>query len=285
MKRIITTLLLTLALCGCSVSRPTEAAPVPEDIGELKLHFIDVNHGDSTLVECNGEFMLVDAGEVYAGGKVLMYLVEQGVETLDIVVSTHPHSDHMSGFATVLPELEIGDVYRSYRSTDDKHYYDFTACLEEKNITAIIPKVGDSFSLGSATVTVIGPVRQYPDNTNNDSLVLMVQFGDTRFLLAADMEKEAESDLIASGTDLTADVLRIGHHGSETSTSIALLEAVNPSYAVISVGRKNAHNLPDAAPLALLSGMNIPVYRTDTMGNIVAISDGETITFSWEFVS
>ena len=283
MKRLLFFFLTVLILCGCSAKAPEQPSPTPPDIGQLKVHFIDVNHGDSTLVECNGEYMLVDAGEVYAGGTVLLYLAQLGVKKLDVVVSTHPHTDHMSGFATVLPELEVGDVYRSYRAPKDEQYTNFIACLEEKHITSMIPKTGDSFTLGGATVTVIGPVRQYADNTNNDSLVLLIRFGATSFLLAADMEKEAEADLIARGTDLHADVLRIGHHGSETSTSKAFLEAVDPSYAVISVGRKNAHNLPDAAPLALLRGLEIPVYRTDRMGTVVATSDGQNITFSWEF--
>lgn len=277
MKKIIAILLLTaLLLCGCGAPAATEGPTEP--LGELRVHFIDVQQGDSTLVECDGAYMLIDAGESYAGPIVTTYLQNLGVEKLDIVVSTHPHTDHMTGFATVLPEFTLGTVYQSYRPSEESFYTNFVSILKEKNITPIVPNVGDSFQLGKATVTVVGPVAQYR-SANNDSLVLMIEFGNTRFLLAADMEQMAENDLIASGADLKADVLRVGHHGSNSSTSYALLDAVQPKYGIISVGRKNAHNLPDEGVLFRLNNRNVAVYRTDTMGTIVATSDGNSITF------
>ena len=153
--------------------------------------------------------------------------------------------------------------------------------LGEQNVTPQILRTGDSFALSTATVTVVGPVEEY-SNLNNDSLVLMIEFGANRFLFAADMELMAETDLIASGTNLKADVLKVGHHGSNTSTSAGLLDAVQPKYAVISVGSQNAHNLPDEPPIMRMNDRGITVYRTDTMGTIVATSDGTNITFTQE---
>ncbi len=280
MKKLIALFLLTaLMLCSCGTPAPTEAPTEP--LGELKVHFIDVNHGDSMLVECNGEFMLVDAGESYAGPTVISYLQNLGVEKLDVVVSTHPHSDHMTGFTTVLQEFTLRKVYRSYRTSEEPFYINFISVLKEKSITPVVANLGDSFTLGKATVTVIGPVTQY-SNVNNDSLVLMIEFGANRFLLTGDMEQMAENDLLAAKADLKADVLKLGHHGSNSSTSAAFLDAVQPKYGVISVGRKNAHNLPDAGPLFRMEERNIAVYRTDTMGTIVATSDGTNITFTQE---
>lgn len=278
MKKIITLLLLAaLLLCGCGAPAATEAPTEP--LGELKVHFIDVGHGDSMVVECNGEFMLIDAGESYAGPTVISYLQNLGVEKLDIVVSTHPHTDHMTGFTTVLQEFALGKVYRSYRTSDEPFYINFMSILKEQNVTPAVLRAGTSFTLGKATVTVVGPVQQY-SNVNNDSLVLMIEFGSTRFLLTGDMEQMAENDLLASGTDLKADVLKVGHHGSNTSTSAAFLDAVQPKYGVISVGSKNAHNLPDAGPISRMEERNIAIYRTDTMGTVVATSDGAAITFT-----
>ncbi len=280
MKRIIAIFLLAaLLLCGCGAPAATEAPTEP--LGELKVHFIDVGHGDSMLVECNGEFMLIDAGESYAGPTVISYLQNLGVEKLDIVVSTHPHTDHMTGFTTVLQEFTLGKVYRSHRTSEEPFYLNFISILKEQNITPAVLRAGTSFTLGKATVTVVGPVQQY-SNVNNDSLVLMIEFGSNRFLLTGDMEQMAENDLIASGVDLKADVLKLGHHGSNTSTSAAFLDAVQPKYGIISVGSKNAHNLPDEGPLFRMEERSITVYRTDTMGTIVATSDGTNITFTQE---
>lgn len=280
MKKVIALLLLAaLLLCGCGEPAATEAPTEP--LGELKVHFIDVNHGDGMLVECNGEFMLIDAGESYAGPTVTTYLKNLGVDKLDIVVSTHPHSDHMSGFATVLQEFPLGTVYRNNRTSNEPCYINFVSILKEQNITAKVLKAGDSFTLGKASVKVVGPLQEY-SNVNNTSLVLMIEFGENRFLLTGDMEQMAENDLIASGADLKADVLKTGHHGSNSSTCAAFLDAVQPKYGVISVGRKNAHDLPDAGPLFRMEEKNVTVYRTDTMGTIVATSDGKNITFTQE---
>ena len=277
MRRLFCIFLMLLLLCGCGAN-PAETQAPTEPIGEMKVHFIDVGQGDCTLVECNGQYMLIDAGESTAGDKIVKYLKDLGVEKLDIVVSTHPHTDHMNGYKIVLPEFDIGTVYTSYLTSKEPFYINFKNVLQEKRITPIVASAGTSFTLGNANISVIGPVTNC-GTANDDSLVLMIQFGNSRFLLAADMETMSENNLVSSGTDITADVLRVGHHGSGTSSSTAFLNAVKPSYAVVSTGEKKP---PADAVLLRLQQQNAAVFRTDTMGTIVATTDGVTITIAKE---
>lgn len=276
MRKLFCLLLLLCLLCGCSA--PAAPSAPTEPLGELKVHYIDVGAGDCTLVACNGKYMLIDAGESTAGNKIVSYLKALGVEKLDVVVSTHPHTDHMNGFKIVLPEFELETVYTCYLTSREPFYINFMDTLRDQAIIPETASAGDRFSLGGASVTVVGPVATY-GSANNDSLVLMIEFGSTRFLFAADMESTAEADLIASGKDLTADVLRVGHHGRDTSTTGAFLDAVKPGHAVISAGSSAP---PDSATLQRLEQQNIAIFRTDTMGTIVATSDGTNITFTKE---
>ncbi len=156
--------------------------------------------------------------------------------------------------------------------------------VDQQGLTVTIPAPGDSFSLGSAAVTVLGPTESYAD-TNNTSIVLLVQFGETRFLFTGDMEKSAETDMLdywGDSFDWNVDVLKVGHHGSDTSTSYRLLYNLDPEYAVISVGTGNSYGHPCQETLDLLSDAGIPVFRTDELGTVTAVSDGAAITITWE---
>lgn len=245
----------------------------------LSVHFLDVNHADSILLACDGEYALVDGGYPESGDKIVQYLAKQGVEDLELVVGTHPHGDHLGGLPQVLNTYPTETIWTSQLPYSNDYVRDFTNAADDKLEQ---PRPGDRFQLGGATIEVIGPLNITYADANDLSLVLRVTYGDTRFLLTGDMEEFAERELVEAGVDLKADVLKVGHHGSSSSTSYRFLRAVAPTYGVISLAAANEYGHPHRDPLSRLMDADVTIYRTDTMYDIVAFSDGETVTFSWE---
>lgn len=280
MRRITAILLLIcLLLCGCGAKQPG-ANVVPPVQEQLWVHFIDVGQADSILLECDGKFALVDGGSAGDGDAVAAYLAMQGVEKLDLVVATHPHGDHIGGLSYVIDSYPVDHVWSSSIPNSTNAVRNFLKSVSRRGLEAETPEVGQVFTLGTSTITVLGPVKEY-DDLNNYSIVLMVQHGDNRFLLTGDMERIAENDLVESGADLKADVLKVGHHGSESSTGYRFLREVMPTYAVISCGKDNSYGHPDEDPLSRLRDAEVTVLRTDEHSTIVARSDGEDIYFMW----
>ena len=281
MKKRLLLLLLALALlCGCAgPAAPAATADLSGDT--LTVHFVDVGQADCALLECGGEYLLIDGGNVADSQLVVSYLQEQGVEQLKAMVCSHAHEDHVGGLAGVLAVYPTEAVYAPTRTYSSRCFDDFLHYVDQQDLTVQIPSPGDTLELGTATATVLGPVADYPE-TNNTSLVLRVDFGTTRFLFTGDMETKAETDLLESGADVKADVLKVGHHGSSTSTGYRFLRAVDPAAAVISVGAGNDYGHPHEEVMSRLHDAGIPIYRTDEMGTVTAVSDGTTVTFSWE---
>ncbi len=286
-KLLALLLLLSLLLAGCAVGQPPDTpettAPTAEPGKSLAVHYIDVGQADSILLECDGKFMMIDGGNVADSSLVVSYLQDQGVNELEAVVCTHAHEDHVGGLPAVLAVYPTRAVYAPTKTYASKCFDDFVRYTDQQGLEITIPKPGDTFRLGEASVTVLGPVTAYSE-TNNTSIVLMVEFGTTRFLFTGDMETKAETDMLnywEGKRDLTADVLKVGHHGSSTSTGYRFLYEVDPLYAVISVGKDNQFGHPNQEPLSRLEDADVTLHRTDRQGHIVAVSDGIDISFTW----
>lgn len=272
---ILTALCMALSLCGCVQE---EYAPVSENSQGLTVHFIDVGQADAALVTCDGESMLIDGGNADDSSRIATYLKKQGIEHLDYVVNTHAHEDHVGGISGALNVCTVGEVLASCYTYDSKVYDNFVRYAEKSGAPLTVPEVGDEFYLSDAKVTVLGPVCEYEEE-NDNSIVLRISYGKTSFLFTGDMEQTAEKDVLNSRANISADVLKVAHHGSSSSSSYAFLREVMPEYAVISAGRGNSYGHPHEEVLSRLRDAGVKLYRTDLQGDIVARSDGENVTF------
>lgn len=239
----------------------------------LYVHYIDVGQGDSELVCCNGEYMLIDAGEPDASDAVLEYLDRHGIDKLDYLVCTHGHSDHCGGLDAVVESLEVETVFTSPYADDSPSYEIFTDAVYDAGLELTVPELGESYRLGEASFSFIGPLEDY-DNQNDDSLVMRLEYGDTSFLFTGDMTAKAEKDLINDGADLRCDVLKVGHHGSSGSSCYQFLYEAQPGIGVISCEKGNSYGHPHEETLSRLADADVTVCRTDLEGSIVIFSDG-----------
>ena len=287
---------LALGLAACDASSvipggsadvlPNPAVSETQNSGDLssdsfKMHFLDVGQALSVLVECDGQYMLYDGGNVDDGSMVVAYLQNQGVEELQYVFCSHAHEDHVGGLAAALAYFPANHVYSPVTEASTTCFKNFVKYTQQQGLQVEVPAVGTVWQLGSATVTQLGPVGQYSD-TNDTSIVLRIDYGATSFLLTGDMEATAERDLVNSGANLNVDVLQVGHHGSSTSTSYVFLNAVLPEMGIISCGVNNKYGHPHEETLSILRDAGVDVYRTDLLGTITVSSDGQNYTVATE---
>ncbi|MBE6590092.1 MAG: MBL fold metallo-hydrolase [Ruminococcaceae bacterium] len=257
-----------------------EKDPTVSTDSSLSIHFIDVGQADAALLICDGKTMLIDGGNVEDSSLVYSYLQKNGVKHLDYVVCTHAHEDHVGGLSGALSYATAGTVFSPVLSYSTKAFSNFVAKVEAQGKSLTVPQAGDSFKLGEADVKILGPLKEY-EEVNDTSIVLKVTYGELSFLFTGDMETEAEIDLIESGVDLSATVLKVGHHGSSTSSSYRFLRAVAPTYGVISVGTDNSYGHPHDEILSRYRDADVKLYRTDLQGDIICTStDGKTLSFT-----
>lgn len=255
------------------------ALTMPPEGSTFSVHFIDVGQADAALVLCDGHAMLIDGGNSEDSNLIYSYLKKLSLTHLDYIVCTHAHEDHVGGLSGALNYATVGTAFAPMTSYDSKAFGNFVSYLAKQNVSITVPSAGDSFTLGSASVKILGPVKS-SDETNNTSIVLRIVYGDTSFLFTGDAEREEEQDILSTGYDMDSTVLKVGHHGSETSTSYVWLREIMPEYAVISVGKGNSYGHPTDAILSRLRDADVKTYRTDMQGDVICASDGKTVSFA-----
>lgn len=268
-----------------SQANPNTPTPTPETVqanqeiqdGEkLQIWFLDVGQADSILIQNGDANMLIDAGNNEDGKKLVSYFQSLGIESFQYVIGTHAHEDHIGGIDDIIDNFNIDTFYMPDAITTTATFESVLDSLEAKNIAFQTPSIDSIFKLGNAAIDVLY-VGTDDSDLNNTSIVLKLTYGNTSILFMGDAEKEVET--IIEKKDISADVLKVGHHGSNTSSSKIFLEKVNPNYAIISVGTGNSYGHPSNTTIQNLENQNIQIYRTDENGTIIMTSDGTNITF------
>lgn len=257
---------------------PTNQKKESADKSSFEVHFIDCGQGDSIFLRSEKKTMLIDAANNEDGKAIVEYLKKQGVETLDYVVGTHPDADHIGGLDTVIDSFSIGKVYLPKKQNNTRTFEDVLTAISQKGLKITAPKPGTEITLGAVTLTILGPIHYYEDDNNNNSIVIRAVHGDNSFLFMGDAGLQEETDLMESGENLEATVLKVGHHGSNSSTSRFFLEAVKPACAVISCGKDNKYGHPHKETLKYLDMYGVLTYRTDLQKTIIMKSDGKMLS-------
>lgn len=253
----------------------------PATRSDLEVHFIDVGQGDCTLIMSQGEVMVIDSGDRDETNRAQEYLREHGVKRIDYLIATHPHADHIGEMAEIIEGFEVENfimprIPDKYVPTS-RTYEDMLLALQAKGLKAT-PASDSSFTLGCCEVQTFASPMDDSENMNNYSVVVKIVNGKNSFLITGDCEKAEEKELIAKGFDLSAKVLKVGHHGSSTSSSAAMLDEVDPDYAVISCGKDNSYGHPHDETVRRLSKYANEVYVTAARGDVVFISDGKGLS-------
>jgi len=247
--------------------------------GDFTIYYLDVGQAESTIISCDGAHMLIDGGNRENSQLLYSFLKSHDITHLDYVIGTHGHEDHIGGIPGALNYATAGKAYCSVDNYDSKAFDNFLKAVKGQGLALTKPFPGETFSLGGAEVEILAPIDYGNTDHNQLSIVLKVTYGETSFLFTADAGRDAERDILDAGCDIDCDVLQVGHHGSESSTTYPFLREIMPGYAVISVGKNNDYGHPTDAVLSRLRDADVTVYRTDLNGMIVCKSDGKTVTF------
>ncbi len=249
------------------------STPVPS--GQLKAHFIDVGQGDAILIQTPEQNILIDGGD--RGTTVVNYLRNQGVNSLDLVIGTHPHADHIGGLINVMEAMPVKEVIDPAIVHTTKTFEDYLTIIDKKNIKFTEGRAGMTRNLGGGTkMQILHPSSPSSSSLNDASIVVQITFGKVSFMLTGDAEQASERQILGKGYDLNSTILKVGHHGSRTSTTESFLKAVNPKVAVIMAGRNNQYGHPHDETLARLAASKVDIYRTDQHGTVVITTNGQT---------
>ncbi|MGE6602807.1 MBL fold metallo-hydrolase [Lysinibacillus sp. FSL M8-0216] len=276
MKKLIVVLLCIFLLAGCTEAVKTEQVPVTAG-HEMRVHFIDVGQGDSILIESpNGKTMLIDGGVKGAGQQVVSYLNELGVNKLDRVVATHPDADHIGGLIPVLQAIPIEQFYDSGKVHTSQTFEEMLMAIDEKNIPYYVPKTGDLIEFDKDVTVKVLNANEHATDNNDASIVLKVVYGNVSFLLTGDAGIALEKEMMQN--DVTATILKAGHHGSNTSSSKEFIRAVKPEVTILSYGEDNKYGHPHAEVVDRLQAMGSNIYATAESGTIMVATDGVNYT-------
>ena len=250
--------------------------------GNLVVDFIDVGQGDSILIRQGDATMLIDGGTSECKDDLLNYLESQEIDKFEYIVGTHPHEDHIGSLDDVVTSYDFDSILFPKVTTTTKTFENLVLAVKNKGKTFTTPEVGKEYELGDAKFQILAPNSDKYSSLNDYSIVIRLTYGNNSFMFTGDAETVSEAEILNNNFNLSADVIKVGHHGSTTSTSKDFLNAVMPKYAVISVGKDNSYNHPTKTTMDKLSDLNIPVYRTDEQGTIECVSNGTDITFNVE---
>lgn len=271
-------LMVALSFTGCTNSKTADNSKHTDTQNVMKVSYIDVGQGDSILVQVNGKNLLIDAGPNESTDKLMSYLSKQNIKKLDFIVATHPHEDHIGAMDTVIKKYDIGEFYAPKKMTTTKTFENMVNALKSKNIKINAAAAGVSLDLGkNVKCEMIAPNGTNYESLNNYSAVIKITYGNSKFLFTGDAEKLSEKEILNKNYDISCDVLKVGHHGSTSSSSKPFLDKVSPKIAIISCGKNNDYGHPHRETVDELKKRNIQIYRTDIDGSIVLISDGKKI--------
>lgn len=280
-------LVMMLLISGCA-STPTATSGLTKSdqstkvvLGQkLKVSYIDVGQADSILIQVpNGKKVLIDAGNNEDANTITSYLKKQGVGKLDIVIATHPHEDHIGSMDTVINTFDVGQVVMPRKDATTQTYKHLITAIRNKGLKITEAKAGLKLDLGPEVIALLlAPNSTDYEDVNNYSAVLKLSYGTNTFLFEGDAEEQSENEMLKAGYSLKTDVLKVGHHGSNTSSTTAFLAKVSPKYAIISVGEGNTYGHPAQTTINKLVNIGAKVYRTDQFGTIVVESDGSKIS-------
>lgn len=278
-KFLIISLILIFIFIGCSLPVfKNNAIPDSYKKNRLIVHYIDVGQGDSILIQVNSKNILIDAGPYENKNNVVKYLKKQKIKILDYVIETHPHEDHIGGMSSVINNFRITSFYAPKVTANSDAFKNMVTSLKKKNLKINVVRPGIRLDLGkNTTCEFIAPVKNYYNDLNNYSAVIRLTYGNNSFLFMGDAQKLSEQQILSKGYNINCDVLKVGHHGSSSSTSEDFLDKASPQIAIISCGKNNVYGHPHSETLQELKSKNITVYRTDKDGNIIISSDGNKI--------
>jgi competence protein ComEC len=242
----------------------------------FSIHYIDVGQADSALIICKGEAMLIDGGNVADSQILKDYLKKLGIKNLKYVIASHAHEDHVGGLSGALEQAKTSVAFSPVNTFNSRAFRNFVKNLQAQGVNITIPQGETKLILGMSEVALFAPTKKYK-NTNDTSIIVKVIHQDNSFLFTGDIEAEAERNFVEKGYNLKADVLKVSHHGSATSSSNLFLDSVNPRYAVISVGKNNSYRHPSARVITRLDSRKTKIYRTDQQGTIIIKSDGKNV--------
>lgn len=244
----------------------------------LKIYFIDVGQADSILITNKDESMLIDAGNNDDGEKVVSFIKDKGITKLNYVLGTHPHEDHIGGLDDVINNIDVENIYMPKQQTNTKTFEDVLDAIQNKGLTVTAPKKGDTFNVGNAVLEVMTDSILDDENLNLSSNIIKLTYGNNSFLFTGDAEAQNEQTRKWSQVDL----LKVGHHGSKTSSSKKFLESISPKYSIIMVEKNNSYGLPKDEIVKRIEDVGSKIYRTDENGTIEVTSDGNEITIKTE---
>lgn len=272
---LIIPILAISLLLGNSTQKETTIQPIqtiPPN-SSFSIQFIDVGQADAALIQCDNHYMMIDGGNSEDSNTIYTVLKRNNINNLDIIVNSHAHEDHVGGLSGALTYATCDTILSPTDNFDSKAFENFKE-LADKNSGITIPNINDEYSLGSAKIKILS---LNIGEGNDSSIVLKITYGNTSFLFTGDAEIPSEQYLLSNNADIKANVLKVGHHGSSTSTSKEFLEEVNPEYAIISVGKDNSYGHPHKETMELLQKENITTYRTDIDHDILCTSDGNKV--------